>query len=124
VINLDDLRDDLGVEPGAVGAQGAVVNAAKEEAKRLLRAKTQFVWDATNITRELRAGLIALFANYGARVRIVYVEASWQETFARNRARKRPVPERAIAQMADRLEMPSRTEAHRVDYVIAGRGEE
>jgi predicted kinase len=120
VINLDELRDDLGVEPGEVGAQGAVVNAAKEEAKRLLRGKTPFVWDATNITRELRAGLTALFANYGARVRIVYVEASWQETFARNRARQRPVPERAIAQMADRLEVPSRTEAHRVDYVIAG----
>jgi predicted kinase len=120
VINLDELRHELGVEPDEVGAQGAVVNAAKEEAKRLLRAKTPFVWDATNITKEVRAGLVALFANYGARVRIVYVEASWQETFARNRSRKRPVPERVIAQLADRLEVPSRTEAHRMDYVVAG----
>ena len=44
----------------------------------------------------------------------------WQETFTRNGAHKRPVPERVIAQMADRLEVPSQTEAHRVDYVIAG----
>jgi hypothetical protein len=39
----------------------------------------------------MRAGLVALFANYGARARIAYVEASGQETFARNRARKLPV---------------------------------
>jgi len=69
VISLDDLRNEMGIDPGE--AQGSVANAAKEKAREHLRKGQGFVWNATNVSRELRQQLIALFANYKARVRIV-----------------------------------------------------
>jgi putative nucleotidyltransferase with HDIG domain len=117
LINLDAIRGRLGVE--ADGDQSLVVTAAREEAKGYLRARRPFVWDATNTTRDLRNGLVALFANYGATVRVVYVEApSWGDMFARNRARDRRVPEAVIGRLAEKLEIPSPAEAHRVEWVV------
>jgi putative nucleotidyltransferase with HDIG domain len=117
VINLDVIRGRLGVDGG--DDQSQVVLAAREEAKTYLRARRPFVWDATNTSRDMRSGLIALFANYGATTRIVYVEApSWAEMFARNRARERRVPDAVIARLAEKLEVPSAAEAHRVEHVV------
>lgn len=117
IINLDAIRGRLGVDPA--DDQGSVAAAAKEQAKAYLRVRRPFVWDATNTTRELRGGLVALFANYGATVRIVYVEApTWADMFARNRARERRVPEAVIARLAAKVEIPSAAEAHRVEYVV------
>lgn len=116
-IRLDDIRERLGINGG--DDQSAVVEEAKARAKAYLRQRQSFIWDATNTSRDLRGGLIALFANYGATTRIVYVEApSWAQTFARNRARERPVPEHVIFHLAERLEIPSSAEAHRVEYVV------
>ena len=66
--------------------------------------------------KDLRSILVALFFNYGARVRIVYVEAPWREMLERNRARKRVVPETVIRRLARKLEIPTPTEAHEVLY--------
>jgi hypothetical protein len=65
----------------------------------------------------LRAQLIDLFAAYGARIRIVYVEAPYAELVRRNRARVRPVPEAVIERLDQRLAVPDLTEAHAVDLV-------
>jgi predicted kinase len=116
IISLDEIRDRLDIDGG--DDQSPVIAAAKEQAMTLLRRRQSFVWDATNTTKDLRSGLIALFANYGATTRIVYVEApSWQELFARNRNRERQVPESVIIRLAERLEIPSMSEAHRIEYV-------
>jgi putative nucleotidyltransferase with HDIG domain len=116
LISLDEIRERLGVDGG--DDQGDVIAQAKQFAMDCLRRQQSFVWDATNTSKDLRAGLIALFANYGATTRIVYVEAaSWQELFERNRSRSRPVPESVILRLAERLEIPSPAEAHRVEYV-------
>lgn len=116
IISLDEIRDTLDI--GGGDNQSPVIASAKENAMALLRRRQSFIWDATNTTRDLRAGLIALFANYGATTRIVYVEPpSWEELFARNRNRQRPVPESLILRLAERLEIPSLVEAHRVEYV-------
>ena len=116
VICLDDLRQEAGVDPRDAD-QSVVINAAKERAKKYLRAKQPFIWDATNITRDMRGSMIALLANYGARTRIVYVETTWTEMLSRNRSRQRPVPEAVIEHLAEKLEVPSATEAHGVEYV-------
>ncbi len=116
LINLDEIRGRLEIDGG--DDQSPVIAEAKEQAKALLRARQSFVWDATNVTKDMRSGLIALFANYGATTRIVYVEApTWQEMFARNRNRERPVPEKVIVRLAEKIEIPSASEAHRVEWV-------
>lgn len=115
-ISLDDLRVKLKVRPGE--GQGAVLDAAKEQAREYLRRGQSFVWSATNLTRELRGRLIDLFALYNARVRIVYVEAPYEKLLRQNRIREAAVPESAVEKMVRNWEVPDRTEAHQVDYVV------
>lgn len=117
VVSLDDLREALDVDPR--DNQGAVVAAAKERARVLLRARTPFVWNATNVTRQRRAELVSLFADYGARVRLVYVEAPWETLRRQNRERARKVPEAVISGMIDRWEVPVASEAHAFEAQVA-----
>jgi predicted kinase len=121
VIGLDGLRTELEVDPA--DNQSDVIAAAKEQAKQHLRRGQSFVWNATNITRDLRSQLVALFANYKARVRIVYTECPAKELQRRNRSRANPVPATVIGRMVQKLEIPTGTEAHRVVFTpaIAGR---
>ncbi|MCC7543067.1 MAG: AAA family ATPase [Deltaproteobacteria bacterium] len=114
VVSLDALRAALDVDPDE--AQGPVVAAARDAAKVHLRARRPFVWNATNLSRELRAGLVTLFSSYGARVRVVYLEVPFEEQRARNRGRVRPVPDDAIERMLARWQVPDRTEAHEVSW--------
>jgi predicted kinase len=49
VISLDDIRRELDVDPA--DDQSAVVAAAYDRAKGLLRRGEPFVWNATNVSR-------------------------------------------------------------------------
>lgn len=115
VIALDALRVELGIQPH--GDQGAVIARAKELARAHMRVGRDFVWDATNTSRPLRDQLVTFFAAYGARIRIVYVEAPHDELLRRNRTRAAAVPEAVIERLARRLAVPDLTEAHAVDLV-------
>ncbi|XXX74681.1 AAA family ATPase [Sorangium sp. So ce134] len=119
VVSLDALRSELEVDP--TDPQGQVVQAARERAKEHLRRGERFVWNATNLSRQRRGPLVQLAADYGARVRVVYVEVPRSVLFAQNRAREAVVPEAAIRRMIERWEVPGQTEAHEV--VLAVRGE-
>jgi predicted kinase len=116
VISLDDVRAELDIAP--TDSQGEVVSHARELARDYLRKKVSFVWNATNLSRQLRRGCISLFAGYGARVRIVYREVPATVLFAQNRNRSAVVPEKVIERLLDRWEIPDPTEAHQVDYVV------
>jgi predicted kinase len=118
VVSLDALRADLEVDPA--GDQGEVLNRAREQAREFLRRGRSFVWNATNLSRQLRGGLVRLFAGYQARVRIVYVEVPPEVLFPQNRQRAAPVPEGVIERLLEHWEVPDRTEAHQVDWVVRG----
>lgn len=115
VVSLDRLRADLKVDPE--DEQGSVVQAAREEAREHLRAGRSFVWNATNVSRRVRAICTRLFADYDARIRMVYVEVPEATLRAQNRARKKPVPERVIDALLDKWEVPDLSEAHVVEHV-------
>jgi predicted kinase len=116
IISLDELRKTMDIDPDE--EQGAVVNAAKTLAKEYLRNGQSFVWNATNLSRQLRAVLIRLFASYKASVRIVYLEAPWSDLLSRNRSRIAKVPEPVLSRMKRRLDVPEITEAHYVDWEV------
>ncbi|NER95341.1 MAG: AAA family ATPase [Symploca sp. SIO1B1] len=116
VISLDRLRQEMGIAPS--DKQGTVVNAAKAIAKDYLRNGQSFVWNATNLSRQLRSTLINLFTNYQGRIRIVYLESPWQELLRRNQHRTHRVPEKVLYRMRNRLEVPNIIEAHQVDWVV------
>ena len=119
VISLDAIRHELEAE--ATGNQGAVVSAAREKARGFLREGQDFVWNATNLSRELRWQLVDLLSAYDARVRIVYVEVTREALWRQNLDRNAPVPEPAIQRLMDRWDVPSPAEAHEVEWWVSGK---
>lgn len=115
MISLDHIRRELGIKP--TDNQGLVIQTAKERARSLLRRKQPFVWNATDTTRETREKLIRLFENYGARVRLVYLETDVQTRLARNAGRPEAVPESAVSSMLARTVPPMPEEAQTVEWI-------
>lgn len=116
VISLDAIREELGVSPAK--GSGRVVQTAMERAREHLRRKEPFIWNATNIIQETRQKLVSLFAGYGARVHILYLEAPYRELLARNRKRERHIPETVLEEMIRKLEIPAPWEAYEVRYEV------
>ncbi|BDA75693.1 hypothetical protein CAL7716_098590 [Calothrix sp. PCC 7716] len=116
VISLDKLRQTMDIDPDE--NQGEVANAAKILAKQYLRNGESFVWNATNLSSQLRGILIRQFANYQAKIRIVYLEAPWDTLIERNKKRTAKVPEKVLYKMRNRLEVPNITEAHEVNCMV------
>ena len=115
MISLDNIRRERKISPKA--EQGQVGNIAREQAKEYLRRHQPFVWNATNITTQLRESLISLFETYHARVRIVYLETDWQTLLERNRSREAVVPQDAIEAMLGKMTVPEAHEARKVEWI-------
>ncbi len=115
MISLDGIRKELHVSPA--GDQGSVIREARERAKVLLRRKEPFVWNATNLSRDIRQKQIRLFEQYGASVRIVYLETEEAARRMRNAARADAVPEAAVEKMLRKTELPLPEEAHTVEWL-------
>lgn len=110
IVSLDDIRAELDVEP--VDDQGEVIQRAKERCREFLRSGKSFAFSATNLLYQTRKRWIDLFADYGARIEIVYVEPPLPVILAQNKRRDRKVPETVIRELADKCEPPTWTEAH------------
>ena len=115
MVSLDALRRKMRVKPA--DNQSAVLQAAQEQARELLRKKQPFVWNATNLTKETRRKQIDRFERYGARVRVVYLETPWMERIRRNAGREGAVPEGAVERMLEKTVPPTPDEAQTVEWL-------
>jgi predicted kinase len=115
VVSLDDIRADLDVDP--TDDQGEVIQAARETCREHLRAGRDFAFNATNTVRQTRKRWVDLFADYGARAEIVYLEPPLPVIFQQNERRARPVPNLVIQHLVEKLEPPTWAEAHSVTLV-------
>ena len=88
VVSLDDVRGELDVE--ATDDQGEVIQVARERCRELLRSGRSFAFNATNLLRQTRQRWIDLFADYGARIEIVYVEPPLPVILDQNKRRETP----------------------------------
>lgn len=114
MISLDDIRREHKISPKA--EQGFVANMAREQAKEYLRRHQPFIWNATNITTQMRESLVSLFETYKARVRIVYLETSWSNQYQRNSQREHIVPNDVLENMLSKLVLPEVHEARAVEW--------
>ncbi len=114
MISLDEIRKELKISP--TENQGKVANIARERAKGMLRRHQSFVWNATNLTVQMRESLISLFETYRARVRIVYLETDWQTQLVQNSGRKDAVPISVLRDMLGKLTLPEAFEATKVEW--------
>lgn len=110
VLSLDDIRGELDVEP--TDNQGQVAQLARERCRELLRAGTSFAFNATNTMKQTRGRWLDLFADYNARIEIVYIEPPLAVILDQNKRRNRSVPESVIRELAKKCEPPTWTEAH------------
>jgi tRNA uridine 5-carbamoylmethylation protein Kti12 len=60
---------------------------------------------------------VDLFAGYGARVELVYLEPPLAVIFRQNERRPRPVPGQVIRRLVEKLEPPTWAEAHAVALI-------
>ena len=114
MISLDEIRKEL--KYSATHNQGKVANLARERAKELLRQHQPFVWNATNITAQMRESLVSLFETYRAHVRIVYLETDWQTQLSQNASRKDTVPTYVLRDMLGKLTLPEASEASIIEW--------
>lgn len=112
VVSLDGVRKRLRISPAV--NQGAVIQAARERCRQLLRAQQDFALNATNLTRRTRARWIDLFASYGARVCVVYLEPPLEQILQRNKRRERVVRESVIRKLQQKCEPPTWDECHQL----------
>ncbi len=115
VVSLDELRTELDVDPA--DDQGAVAAAARERVKEHLRARRDFAFNATNLTRHTRRRWIDLFADYGARIDVVYLEPPVATILERNGSRERPVPQHVMKALISKLDPPTIAECHSLQFV-------
>ena len=119
VLSLDNIRRAHRIDPADKKTAGRVIQLGKEQARQYLRNQQDFVFNATNLTRELRGKWTQLFADYRARICISYLEVPWQQLLRQNQQREHSVPEAIIRLLLGKLEIPFYDEAHEVAYHIA-----
>lgn len=115
-ISLDALRRNLKIKP--TDDQAPVIRTAKNKARDFLRAKQNFIWNATNLSLIQRNQCIRLFKEYAARLHIVYVETDHENLKKQNKTRFNPVPENVIDGLMNNWDLPLPTEAHKVEYIV------
>ncbi|QDT91763.1 ATP-binding protein [Gimesia algae] len=110
VVSLDEIRSELQIDP--TDNQGEVVQEARERCRELLRKKVSFAFNATNLMRQTRQRWVDLFADYGARIEVIYVEPPFELILQQNKQREQSVPEKVIHELARKCEPPTWTESH------------
>ena len=119
MLSLDDIRRERKLDPADPKHTAEAVRLGKEQAKEYLRARTSFVFNATNLNRDLRSKWLPMFADYGARVHLIYLEVPYTQLLSQNRNREHSVPNDVIHRMINKLEIPDYGEANTVDFVVS-----
>lgn len=115
VLSLDAVREELDVD--ATDNQGTVIQTAREQCREHLRAHRDFAFNATSITAQLRKRWIDLFADYSARIEIIYLEPPLSTILRQNKERTSSVPESVIRRLSEKVEVPTLAEAHEVEWI-------
>lgn len=117
VVSLDDIRRKYQIPPSDRQRTGEVVQIGKELCKTYLRKKTSFVLNATSLTKDLRNKWITLFTDYGARVKIIYLEVPYKQLISQNKNREHVVPDDVMEKYISKLEIPTYDEAHQIEFL-------
>ena len=117
VISLDDIREELDISP--TENQGRVVQMAKEQSKEYCRQKQSFVWNATNISRNMRSTLINTWLPYHPKIHLIFVFKNINQALRDNTGREKEfkISNQRIMHMFDKVQYPSILECHTLEIV-------
>lgn len=121
IISRDEIRREL--REAGEKQEGAVLQEMTACMKRALAQKVDFAVNATNLRRELRQSLLNLAIAYGARTKVIYLQADRETSLRRNRERNKSlafadqVSASGIEALARKMEPPLPTEAYEVELL-------
>ncbi len=118
ILSLDNIRRTHQISPTDKKKNGQVIQLAKEQAKVWMRKKESFVFNATNITKDMRSKWIQLFTDYKAKVKIIYLEVPYKQLIQQNKNRSYSVPSAVLEKLIHKLEIPNYSEAHEIQFVV------
>ena len=120
VISLDDIRREFKSKIGDKKSAGRVIQEAKSRAKEYLRNGVDFVWNATNLTRNNRQQLINIFSPYKPYIEIIYIEKDYETLIKQNKERDDSdlVPLDVIDNMIKKTELPELVETFDLNIYI------
>jgi predicted kinase len=110
IISLDQTRTDLDLDFG--DDEPKVIQDAREQCKVLMRNKKNFVFNATNIVKDIRTRWINLFRAYRYHITIHYKERPLDVMLKANKNREKPVPEEVILNKVTKIDIPTEMECH------------
>jgi predicted kinase len=117
MVSLDNIRRKHNVKHGDIKGSSLVMSEAKEQCKVYLRKKENFVFNATNLTREIRQKWTSLFNDYKAYIKIIYLEVPYLKLISQNNNREYVVPEEAVNKMITKFEIPLVDECHEIEFL-------
>lgn len=123
IISLDEIRKEINGKRGDQSNLGLVLQIAKKRLKKALAAKTNVVWDATNIRKDFRATIYDLGIRYGALITLVVFHLSEKSLIKNDQNRIYTVGDEVLSDQISKLEWPSVTEAHRMLIIGEKRAE-
>jgi len=118
MVSIDEVRRERKVRRGDKKAEGQAYQAVKEMCKVHMRERKDFVFNATNITKDMRGKVIKEFEEYGAKVTVIYIEVPYKKLISQNHNREHKVPEDAVNDMLFALDVPDATECYDVIYQV------
>lgn len=110
VVSLDQTRTDMDLDYG--DDEPKVLQEAKEKCRELMREHKNFVFNATNIVKDIRTRWIRLFRQYKYRIIIYYKERPLQVMLDANKKRENPVPQDIILEKVKKIDIPTWLECH------------
>lgn len=116
VLAYDATRQQLGLKYG--DNEGLVAHTVLEQAKAYLRSHTDFVWNATHLSQQMRQKNLDVCFAYDAEVNMVYVEADKSSLLQRNHARNGSLSNGKLLEMLKHWELPLPSEAHGLQIVL------
>ena len=119
IIELDAIRKKNNYKGHKKSDQGRVAQEAKKTLKEYLASNTDVLWNGTNMTAQQRASIIDIGLEYGAKIKIVYIDCSVEQALKQNKQRNeyKQVKDSVIEKYARRIELPDLTECHELEIV-------
>ncbi|MEM7537287.1 MAG: AAA family ATPase [Chloroflexota bacterium] len=117
VIRLDDIRAEMTGDVSNQKHNGRVAQLAKERLRAALRQRGNVIWDGTNLREDRRRSLLNIAEDYGAFTRIVVFQTTTETLHQRNRVRDKPIPMDVLERQIERMQWPTRVEAHELVVV-------
>jgi predicted kinase len=114
VVSFDDEVERLNLKHS--GNIGQAVHAATDKAKVLLANKDSFVFNATHLSRQMRDKTIDLVHRYNGEVKIVYLEAPYEEILKRNSQRDTTLRNNKIEEMLFKWDVPTKIESEEIEF--------